>query len=149
MSSGTRLLPSQIAVADSAERGKSAEQRVQWQRRARRVAVFAAIVCAILVVYPALAAPITVDDRYWYLWSAVRSHGSFPTLIDWTFEHTRSRIGWGRLNFVTELERRGSGFGIIETAVATSTPITFYLGLCQRLLLRSRIASGHATVSCL
>jgi len=142
MSSGTRLLPSQIAVADSAERGKSAEQRVQWQRRARRVAVFAAIVCAILVVYPALAAPITADDRYWYLWSAVRSHGSFPTLIDWTFEHTRSRIGWGRLNFVTELERRVSGFGIIETSVATSTPITVYLGLFKLLLL----GGGMATV---
>ncbi|MGH8835601.1 MAG: hypothetical protein ACRDWG_11510 [Actinomycetes bacterium] len=116
------------------------------RRMARRIAVGLAIACAVLVLLPVLAAPITADDRYWYLWTTAISDGSLPRLLGWSWDRLPWRIDAGRMNVLTEVERRATGLGITELSVGTSTPIPVYLGLVKLALLGGGIATVVAFV---
>jgi hypothetical protein len=111
-------------------------------RLAQRVAVAAAIVSAIILLYPVIASPITADDRYWYLWTTASSDGSIVDLLRYSWERLSWRVDYGRVNLLTEVERRLSGLGIMEAAVATSTPIPVY----QALLKLGLLGGGILTV---
>jgi hypothetical protein len=111
-------------------------------RLARRSAFALTIVCAIILLYPVIASPITADDRYWYLWTTARADGSVGELLRWSWERTPSRVDSGRLNVLTELERRLAGLAIVKVAVATSTPIAVY----QALLKLALFGGGILTV---
>ena len=116
------------------------------RRTWRRVAIGLAIVCAVLVLLPVLAAPITADDRYWFVWTTAISDGSFPKLLGWSWERIPWRIEHGRLNLLTELERRSAAQGLTDVSVATSTPIPVYWGLLKVALLGGGIATAVAFV---
>jgi hypothetical protein len=93
------------------------------------------IVSAILLLYPVIASPITADDRYWYVGTAAGSDGSFVQLVGFSWERLLWHVDIGRMVLLAEIERRFIDLGIIEVAVATSTPITVYQALLKLGLL--------------
>ncbi|MCI0690238.1 MAG: hypothetical protein L0Y54_23820, partial [Sporichthyaceae bacterium] len=160
MSTGTPVIGPEADAADAADTadapgsseraGDGVDDRAgdggkpnQWNRRrvAKLAAAGIAIFCAIFVLMPVLAAPITADDRYWYVWTSSVSDGSFPKLIEWSWDRLPWRIEHGRLNVLTEVERRTAAYSLTEASVATSTPITFYLALLKALLLVGAIGT--------
>jgi hypothetical protein len=133
--------------ADEAPRADGQLPRPTDRRRtARRFALAATIVCAVILLYPVIASPITGDDRHWYLWTAARTDGSFVELVRWWWERIPARLDFGRVNVVTEFERRLAGLAIMKAAVATSAPIAFYQGLMKLALFGGGILSILAFV---
>lgn len=116
------------------------------QRTWRRVAIGLTIVCTFLALLPVLAAPITADDRYGYIWTSALSDGSLPKLLEFSWDRLPWRIEAGRVNVLTEVERRTAALGITKAAVTTSTPITVYLALLKLMLLAGGIATVVAFV---
>lgn len=117
-------------------------QRRTW----RRVAIGLTIGCAVLILLPVLAAPITADDRYWFLWTSAVSDGSLPKLLGFSWDRLPWRIEAGRVNVLNEVERRVTALGITDLAVGTSTPIPVYLGFLKLMLFGGGIATVVAFV---
>lgn len=145
MISRTAALPQDTAAVEQ-EPGTNAPRPSSRQRIARRIALAVTVISAIILLYPVIAAPITGDDRYWYLWTAVSSDGSFVDLLGYTWERLSWRVDFGRVNLLTEIERRFAALGIMETAVATSTPIPVVQGVLKLGLLAGGVLSVLAFV---
>jgi hypothetical protein len=131
-----------VTQPTSPEQPLPPNQRRTW----RRVAIGLTIVCAVLILLPALAAPLTGDDRYWYIWTSAVSEGSLPRLLGFSWDRLPWRINVGRVNVLNEVERRGTGLGLTELSVATSTPIPVYLAFLKLMLLGGGIATVVAFV---
>lgn len=126
-------------AADTRDDGSTA------QRSRARIALIVAgavltLLSAVVLLYPALAAPITADDRYWYLWSVAGSHGSYIDLLQDSWDRIEWRINYGRLNLLTEVERRFAGLFVMDVSVATATPIPVVQAGLKLLLLGGGVA---------
>ncbi len=91
-------------------------------------------VASVLFMKPVLLAPVAGDDRLWYpeisaleSWSVADELVRLPQWWD-------NRVGTGRVNILTPLERRTSGRLVVETSVDTATP-TFVINGVFKLLL--------------
>jgi hypothetical protein len=113
------------------------------------VAITVVVLCAVVFLYPAIAAPVNADDRYWYLWVGWRADGSVLEVFRWSWGRLDKVVEIGRLNTLTQLERRLVCLPVIELAVATSTPIVVYQALVKILLVVGSLLSGLALVRAL
>ena len=115
-------------------------------RLARSIALSVGVLCAIALLFPVLASPLNADDRYWYLLIGARADGSVLEVLAWTWEHVTYEVQAGRLASLAGLERRLAGMGVIEAAVATSTPLVVYQALVKLTLFAGGILSCLAFV---
>ncbi len=86
---------------------------------------------------PVFASPVNADDRYWYLWVGFRSNGSVLEVFRWSWERLHVVTEVGRVNVLTQVERRLACLAIIEAAVATATPVVVYQALLKLVLATS------------
>ena len=91
-------------------------------------------VASVLFMKPVLLAPVAGDDRVWYpevgaveSWSVADEIGLVP---QWWHERTNK----GRVNVMTDLERRTAGRMVIESSVDTGTPTYVVNGVLKVLL---------------
>jgi hypothetical protein len=89
---------------------------------------------------------VNADDRYWYLWVGWRADGSVLEVFRWSWGRLDRVVDIGRLNTLTQLERRLVCLPVIELAVATSTPIVVYQALVKLLLFVGSMLSGLGLV---
>ncbi len=115
-------------------------------RAVRTVAVVLAVSCAVVFLFPVLASPVNADDRYWYLWVGWRADGSVLEVFRWSWERLHRVTEIGRVNALTQLERRLACLAVIEAAVATGTPIVVYQALLKLCLAAGSLLSGVALV---
>lgn len=110
-----------------------------------RLVVIAVVVLALVTMFPVLAGPVTGDDRYWYPWMGVESWTPL-TEIQRLPEVIERRVGWGRVNFLTESERRIVARAGIEASVLTSTPVSVFNALLKVSLTVVALACAVAMV---
>ena len=97
-----------------------------------------------LFMKPVFLAPVAGDDREWYplvgaveSWSVADELGRMP---EWWQERTQT----GRVNVITDLERRTAGRMVIETSVDTGTPPYVANGVLKLLLAASAVLTSAA-----
>jgi hypothetical protein len=110
----------------------------------KRIAFVVAIAVALLFLFPVLAGPITGDDRYWYMWQASIADWSLLDQLAKTWSDLTVRLGYGRLNVLTGLERRLAARAVVGPALATSTPIVVYLALLKAALVAGGVLCAIA-----
>ena len=106
--------------------------------RERRWILFGALVvgavASVLFMKPVLLAPVAGDDRVWYpeiaaleSWSVADELGQMP-------HRWEQRTRRGRVNVMTDLERRTAARVVVETSVGTGTPTYVVNGILKLLL---------------
>ncbi|HKE52364.1 MAG TPA: hypothetical protein VKE25_12725, partial [Actinomycetes bacterium] len=123
-----------------------AAQHWTERRLVRVIAILVLLLCAFVFLYPVLFASVNADDRYWYLWVGWRADGSVLEIFRWTAGRLDRVIDIGRLNALTQLERRLVALPVMEAAVTTSTPIFIWQGVVKLLLAAASTLSGLALV---
>lgn len=140
-----------LAPANVRDRAKSAapdvggasQRGIRRSTVIRRLAVALVIACAILFFFPALVAPVAADDR-WYAWLGAVPDWSIGYELRTTWGDFWYRVSTGRVNAITGLERRLAAKLVTEPAVATSTPVVFYLALLKAAFLAGGLFTGIA-----
>jgi hypothetical protein len=97
-------------------------------------------------LFPVLAGPVSGDDRYWYPWMGSQGSWSPVSEIQRMPTSLEARMDYGRVNFLTESERRTVAKAGIELSVATRTPVTVYNALLKLLLCLAGFACVLAMV---
>ncbi len=120
--------------------------RTPSRRLARVIAIVIVLLCAVAFFFPVAAAPLNADDRYWYMWVGWRADGSVLEVFSWSWERLPHVLGMGRMNTLTQLERRLVCLPVIELAVATATPIVVYQAVVKLLLAAGSLLAGLAMV---
>jgi hypothetical protein len=108
--------------------------------------VVLAVVCAVALLIPVVAAPVHADDRYWYLMIGPRADGSVLDVLRWSWDRVPDEVQSGRLATIALFERRIVGMVVIEAAVATATPIVVYQAIAKLLLVGGGILTSVAFV---
>ncbi|MEQ7129293.1 hypothetical protein ABN034_32840 [Actinopolymorpha sp. B11F2] len=110
------------------------------------IGIAVVIVSSVIFLYPVIAGPITGDDRYWYLWMGSSTDWSLLREVQTTWNDLTVRQDYGRLNVLTGFERRVAAKAVVETALATATPIVVYVALLKAMLLAGGVLSVLAMV---
>lgn len=94
--------------------------------------------CALISFWPALSAPVTADDRYWYIETPVKFDGSYLEVVFGTLSEAPDAIAAGeliRLSTLGRLARRLVGLAIFDLSRSTSASLVLFQGLSKLLLL--------------
>lgn len=141
--SAASSLGKQTTVDEDTNTGRRGRVVLTW------IGIAVGLGCALLFLFPVIAGPITGDDRYWYLWQASVVDWSLVEQVHKTWGDLTVRLGYGRLNVLTGLERRLAARAVVGPAVATSTPIVVYLALLKLLLVAGGVLSVLAMMKSL
>ena len=83
----------------------------------------------LVLLRPVLLSPVTADDVYHSMFSAVDPDRTIGTDIAELPQTWRTRLDIGRVNVLTAVERRNAGRAVVEAAVATGRPVNQVLGV--------------------
>ena len=144
--------PDEVSAATPGEASPgTADTARSWldRRIVRVLAVTIVLLCALAFLFPVIVSSVNADDRYWYLWVGWRADGSVLEVFRWSWGRLDRVVDIGRVNTLTQLERRLVALPVIEAAVATSTPIFLWQGLVKIILAALSVLSGLAVVQSL
>ena len=85
--------------------------------------------CALISFWPALSAPVTADDRYWYIETPVKFDGSYLDVVSGTLSEAPDAISAGeliRLSTLGRLARRLIGLAIFDLSRSTSASLVLF-----------------------
>jgi hypothetical protein len=100
----------------------------------------------VILLWPVLFAPVTADDRYWYLEVPDQTQLSYLEAVQLSINEIPRWLDTGRVAPLAFLARRILLLSTFKFSVATSTPLFVSQGLAKVLLLASGIASCLAFV---
>jgi len=134
---GTRYL--QTSMREPRNRMSTRPSTLCGMRRlALGSSVVGAVIVGLVLLRPVLLGPVTGDDVYYAMNASVDPDRTVVTEVTGLPKEWRYRLGMGRVNVLTAVERRVSGRAMVETAVATGRPVHQILGV---------IKIGYATLS--
>jgi hypothetical protein len=98
------------------------------------------------LLIPVLAGPVIGDDRYWFAW--VGSERTFTPVseLQRVPEALDTRMGYGRVNVLTEIERRAVARIGMDVSVATRTPVDLFNTVLKLLLFVVAVLCALAMV---
>jgi hypothetical protein len=109
----------------------------------------AGAVASVLFMKPVLVAPVAGDDRVWYPQvGALESYNvadEVEQLPRWWMKRTQN----GRVNVMTQFERRAAGRMVVETSVDTGAPTYVVHGVLKLLLSALAVATLAALLKSL
>lgn len=112
-------------------------------------AFFAVAIGSIVLLWPVLFAPVTADDRYWFIEVPARANLSYLGAMRLTINEIPAWLETGRVAPLAFLARRIMLLGSFKFSVATSTPLVLSQGIAKLLLFLVGIGSCLAFVKSL